>query len=865
MACSHYISGASKPVNWTGEPHATVKIKLDFDGSIVVLSGAADIGQGSTTILAQSVAEVLGLDLARVRVVTGDSEVVPKDNGSYSSRVTFMVGNAAIDAAQNLKAVLIAAAARKLEAKPGEIECLGELYRAGAQDKGLTFNEVVTEALKDTGTITVTGNYSTIPESHGGKKYRGSAIGGTMGYSYSAQVVEVSVDEETGVVTVDKVWVAHDCGKALNRLTVEGQVQGSVWMGMGQAMSEEAAYHEGLMLTANMLDYRVPTIQDSPPIEVGIVESIDPHGPFGAKEAGEGSLAAFLPALTNAIADAVGLRFNDLPVTPDRVFAALEKRARTKSKAQAERRCVVDALPQFNLVRPRTLPELVAARAAHSDSRLIGGGTDLMVNIRRGIVAPPVLIDINGVAELRGIKADAHGLEIGAAATLTEVAAHPDVAKHYPVVAQAAAHIAGPTHRNMGTVGGNLALDTRCIFYNQSEWWRDANHHCLKTTGDICHVAPKSRGVCFATFSGDLAPALLTLDAEIDVVGPSGRRTMPLADLYIGYARQDEPVTETRGDGKYFLSLRAGEFIAAVRAKNTAGLRSAYDKIRIRRSIEYPVTGVAVALRRDGDKLTDLRVAFTGTNPRPVRLAGTAALVRRRARRWRARRARRAGARPDHGDEDDVYARPLPPPRRRRLGAAVGAALVRGLNLAKQKIYSPNQVLAASLLGGPMAMVYVLWKNFQTLENPHGMHQILFWGSIFIIGLMLFSPLMPNTWPDYVLPFGYSLAGWSLAGSFQMSKQAIRGFAKLRISIGLERHRRQHGLLGRNDRRRLHLVLRIGRRRADLIWPALVHDLVYPSRPLSVQKHTVLTLTLECSLFVLREHSFLRGADGLRS
>jgi 4-hydroxybenzoyl-CoA reductase subunit alpha len=328
FACSHYISGASKPVNWTGEPHATVKIKLDFDGSIVVLSGAADIGQGSSTILVQTVGEVLGLDLARIRVVTGDSEVVPKDNGSYSSRVTFMVGNAAIDAAQNLKRVLVAAAARKLDAKPEEIECLGELYRAGAQDKGLTFNEVVTEALKDTGTITVTGNYSTIPESHGGKKYRGAAIGGTMGYSYSAQVVEVSVDEETGVVTVDKVWVAHDCGKALNRLTVEGQVQGSVWMGMGQAMSEEAGYHDGLLLTANMLDYRVPTIQDSPPIEVGIVESNDPLWPFGAKEAGEGSLAAFLPALTNAIADATGLRFNDLPVTPDRVFAAIDRRER---------------------------------------------------------------------------------------------------------------------------------------------------------------------------------------------------------------------------------------------------------------------------------------------------------------------------------------------------------------------------------------------------------------------------------------------------------------------------------------------------------------------------------------------------------
>jgi 4-hydroxybenzoyl-CoA reductase subunit alpha len=332
MACSHYISGASKPVNWTGEPHATVKIKLDFDGSIVVLSGAADIGQGSTTILAQTVAEVLGLDLARVRVVTGDSEVVPKDNGSYSSRVTFMVGNAALEAARNLKSVLVNAAARKLEARPEDIECLGEVYRAGAQDKGATFEEVVTEALKDSGTITVTGNYSAIPESHGGKKYRGAAIGGTMGYSYSAQVVEVSVDDETGVVTVDKVWVAHDCGKALNRLTVEGQVQGSVWMGMGQAMSEEAGYHDGLMVTANMLDYRVPTIQDSPPIEVGIVESNDPHGPFGAKEAGEGSLAAFLPALTNAIADAIGIRFNDLPVTPDRVFEAIEKRKRALEK-----------------------------------------------------------------------------------------------------------------------------------------------------------------------------------------------------------------------------------------------------------------------------------------------------------------------------------------------------------------------------------------------------------------------------------------------------------------------------------------------------------------------------------------------------
>src|SRR6185437_9975774 len=256
----------------------------------------------------------------------------------------------------------------------------------------------------------------------------------------------------------------------------------------------------------------------------------------------------------------------------------------------------------------------------------LGGGTDLVVNIRRGIVAPPVLIDMNRVQELHAIKADAKTLVIGASARLSEVAAHPGVIKHYPVLAQAASLIAGPTQRNMGTVGGNLCLDTRCIFYNQSEWWRDANNHCLKTTGTVCHVAPKSRGVCFATFSGDLAPALLTLGAEIDISAPSGKRSIPLNKLYIGYARQDVPVTETQGDGKFYLSLRPGEIITAVRAKNTPGLRSGYDKIRIRKSIEYPVVGVAVALKRDGDTLTDLRVAFTGTNPRPVLLEGTAEL-----------------------------------------------------------------------------------------------------------------------------------------------------------------------------------------------------------------------------------------------
>ena len=327
MACSHYVSGAAKPVHWTGEPHATVALKLDWDGAVTVLTGAAEIGQGSSTMVAQCVGEVLGLGTERLRVVASDSAVTPKDNGSYSSRVTFMVGNAAIQAAEALKQVLVKAAASKLEAAPDEIEVVGEVYRvAGAQDKGLDYAEIVTQALAENGTITVSGHFSTPKEAQGGRAYRGAAVGSTMAFSYAAQAVEVSVDPVTAQVTVEKVWVAHDCGKALNPLAVEGQVQGSVWMGMGQALCEENRYHDGLPVHANLIDYRVPTFLDSPDIDVQIVESNDPNGPFGAKEAGEGSLSGFLPALASAIADATGHRPLDCPMTPDTLFKALAKR-----------------------------------------------------------------------------------------------------------------------------------------------------------------------------------------------------------------------------------------------------------------------------------------------------------------------------------------------------------------------------------------------------------------------------------------------------------------------------------------------------------------------------------------------------------
>ncbi len=334
FACSHYVSGSAKPVHWSGEPHAVINLKLDFDGGITILTGASDIGQGSSTLLTQVVAEVMRLPMQRIRVVATDSVLTPKDNGSYSSRVSFMVGNAALRAAESMRRVLVEAAAKRLEVSPEDIEWLGECARVSGTDRSLDFAQVVNAALADAGTLTVKGTWSTPPETQGGK-FRGAAVGSTAGFSYAATVVEVSVDEDTGAVRVERVWVAHDCGRALNPLAVEGQVQGAVWMGFGQALSEETQYHEGLHLRPNMLDYRIPTIVESPRIDVHIVESHDPLGPFGAKEASEGAIHSVPPALTNAICDAIGIRLAELPASPDRVLQAIVARRREQRLRKA--------------------------------------------------------------------------------------------------------------------------------------------------------------------------------------------------------------------------------------------------------------------------------------------------------------------------------------------------------------------------------------------------------------------------------------------------------------------------------------------------------------------------------------------------
>ena len=376
IACSHYVSGAANSIIRSDMPHSTVNIKIDRDGGVVVYTGASEIGQGSDTMTAQIAAETLGCTLSRVRVIAADTDLTPIDIGSYSSRVTFMAGNATLRAATEVKKMIAAAAAKKMGCGPddlifrddavvrknghagtghvgtaaigrpaerseaasvsGHVE--GQILRGSLQQKrkdegpkdSMTFEEAVVAAIDFHGALTGTGSYAPPAEARGGK-HKGAGVGPSPAYSYSAQVAEVGVDVETGEVTVHKVWAAHDCGRALNPVSVEGQIIGSVWMGMGQALTEEMVWKDGMLMNPGLLEYRSPSSIESPEVEPIIVESIDPEGPFGAKECSEGSLAATIPAIANAIYDAVGVRLHESPFTPERVLAAL--RAKNNAKA----------------------------------------------------------------------------------------------------------------------------------------------------------------------------------------------------------------------------------------------------------------------------------------------------------------------------------------------------------------------------------------------------------------------------------------------------------------------------------------------------------------------------------------------------
>ena len=328
VAGSTYISGTNYPIYPNEMPQSGMQLQVDRSGRVSVFSGASEIGQGVDSMVTYVVAEELGVPLDHIRVLAADTDFTPVDLGAYSSRVTFMLGNACLDAARKMKRMVQEAVAEAWDVPPGAVLLAGGLVvRADDTGVSMPIREAFNLAEARFGTLGTTGSYNTPKDVHG--SYRGGTIGASPAYSFTAHVAQVEVDVDTGVVRVDKIWVAHDCGRALNPTLVEGQMEGSAYMGFAEALMEEQIFkgsdqgRAGLHNAPSLLDYRIPTSLDTPALESLIVESIDPEGPYGAKEAGEGPLHPSIPAIANAIYDAVGLRMDALPFSPPRVWKAL--------------------------------------------------------------------------------------------------------------------------------------------------------------------------------------------------------------------------------------------------------------------------------------------------------------------------------------------------------------------------------------------------------------------------------------------------------------------------------------------------------------------------------------------------------------
>ena len=327
LAGGYYISGTAYTLYMSYKPHSSAMIRVDTEAGVTLYCGATDIGQGSDTVMAQMAAEALGVRYEDVHVVSGDTTLAPFDLGSFASRVTYGTGQAIKMAAAEINQKLFAVAAAELGVRAEHLTAKNyRIFSRFEPKKAMDWHRAVEKYIDAQGPLVGAGHYT--PPRAGGK-FQGGKIGQSPTFGFSAQVTEVEVDLETGKVKVLKVTEAGDCGQAINPLSVEGQVEGSILMGMGQALYEEIKVApDGKLLNPNLHDYKIPTIMELPEIDSTIVESYDPTAPFGAKESGEGPIQPVIPAIANAVADAIGVRFTDLPITPEKVLRALREKER---------------------------------------------------------------------------------------------------------------------------------------------------------------------------------------------------------------------------------------------------------------------------------------------------------------------------------------------------------------------------------------------------------------------------------------------------------------------------------------------------------------------------------------------------------
>jgi len=357
LACGAYMCGAGLPIYWNHMPQSGVQLKLDRSGGIALFCGETEIGQGSDSVIAAITAEILGVDLDDIRLCVADTDLTPVDLGSYSSRVTLMAGNAAVQACERARDLIATAVSERYEIPAERLVFANRtVFDAEDPESVISFKEAVIIAEAKFGTLGTVGSY-TPPRSPG--RYRGSGVGPSPTYSYTAAVIEVDVDVETGMYRPLHIWVAHDIGTSINPVLVLGQVEGSVYMGLGEAMMEDQAFRrlpkrlsEALVhKMPSMLEYKSPSFLEMPPVTTYLIEDPDPKGPFGAKEVGQGPLLPIPPALANAIYDAVGVRIDRVPIEPNMVLKALDDK-----RAGGEGRYAPPPFPQIDFGEALLVP-----------------------------------------------------------------------------------------------------------------------------------------------------------------------------------------------------------------------------------------------------------------------------------------------------------------------------------------------------------------------------------------------------------------------------------------------------------------------------------------------------------------------------
>lgn len=613
---------------------SNTRIELAASGEFVVHTQTADAGTWQNTTLAQVAAEALGVPSEIVRVSHMDTDDAPPDLGSAASRVAFVTGNSTIRAAAALLDTIRSELSRHWNCGADQIlfERDRALHRADPV-RTASFADVA----RLCGPLSAEAFYTTPGERPDPRTGKGNYA---ATYVFGAQAAEVEVDPATGRITILKIVVAQDTGRTLNPLAMEGQVHGGVLQGIGMALQEEMIFEEGRPVNASFLDYKVPRIGDAPPIEIAFVETVDPEGPFGAKAGAEPTVNATIAAIANAVAHATGIRFKELPLSPDRVLPRLaEQRHRTLSLKPWKRPMNLEVasvraayptivfpalrnvgtkfakLPRKNITPAVTVPRSIDAlfdelKQTGRRTRILGGGTDLFVGLRQGIYDPDLLIDVTRIEPLKEISCRDGLLRIGAAASLDKVATSDIVRRLLPALAEGIELIATAQIRRVATVAGDLCQEKRCWFFRSA-------FPCFKLGGVTCPcfaVKGNSRfhaimGAkrCAAPCPADLAPMLTALDARALIGSASGERVVAMEDFY---------------QWSGLSCIEPNEALLRIEIPLAGDATFAFEKFAVRRS-DFAESSAAVRLVWKGDRIVDARLSLGAVAPLPVRIGAT--------------------------------------------------------------------------------------------------------------------------------------------------------------------------------------------------------------------------------------------------